>query len=264
SATPHKTMVQPYKPVRIQSNDGTTTRTHWVGWIEKVEPTVNANGQRQCKITAAGPMLFFMAAETRIALQENQRTDQIIAELLKEVVIPPALNGAWYIGTGGMSEIGASTWLANTSLYSTLDAGKTTLALAGDTWVRQGGLADQRQDTFDVYRAIKDVTAAERGRFFFDRSGKAIFWNRHRLLDDNTIAATFDDAMTGLTYNYAGADDLKNEVSVVCHPRTISGTSDQVLWQMSHEQKVPKGATVTVEVKYKDASGQRCGARNVT
>src|SRR5262249_8106799 len=98
-------LVRPYRPVRIQSNDGTTTRTHWFGWIEKVEPMVNAHGQRQCKITAAGPMLFFTAAETRIALQENQRTDQIIAALLKEVVIPPALNGAWYIGVGGMSEI---------------------------------------------------------------------------------------------------------------------------------------------------------------
>jgi hypothetical protein len=29
----------PQRPVRIQSNDGTTTRTHWVGWIEAVKPT---------------------------------------------------------------------------------------------------------------------------------------------------------------------------------------------------------------------------------
>lgn len=32
--------VVPQRPVRIQSNDGTTTRTHWIGWVESIEPTV--------------------------------------------------------------------------------------------------------------------------------------------------------------------------------------------------------------------------------
>jgi hypothetical protein len=29
--------------VRVQSNDGTTTRTHWVGWIETIQPDVGQN-----------------------------------------------------------------------------------------------------------------------------------------------------------------------------------------------------------------------------
>jgi hypothetical protein len=55
--------------------------------------------------------------------------------------------------------------------------------------------------------------AAERGRFFFDREGKAIFWNRYHLLDDTTSSGTFDDAMTGMVYAYAGYDQLKNNVA---------------------------------------------------
>ena len=43
----------PFKPVRIQSNDGTTTRTHWVGWIESIQPTVNVFGERTVEIIAA-------------------------------------------------------------------------------------------------------------------------------------------------------------------------------------------------------------------
>src|SRR5450432_1977754 len=32
--------ILPYRPVRIQSNVGTTTRTHWVGWIDSIQPSV--------------------------------------------------------------------------------------------------------------------------------------------------------------------------------------------------------------------------------
>jgi hypothetical protein len=54
----------PFKPVRIQSDDGTTTRTHWIGWIESIQPAVNIYGERTVEIRAAGPMQFYKAAET--------------------------------------------------------------------------------------------------------------------------------------------------------------------------------------------------------
>ncbi|MCZ7554501.1 MAG: hypothetical protein M5U05_18305 [Anaerolineales bacterium] len=83
----------PFRPVRVQSDDGNTTRTHWVGWIESIQPQVNVYGERTVEITAAGPMQFFKAAETALELQENLRTDEIIAELIKEVVIPRRWQG---------------------------------------------------------------------------------------------------------------------------------------------------------------------------
>lgn len=254
----------PYRPIRVRSNDGTNERSHWVGWVERIQPSVNANGKRICEITAAGPMLFFQAAETKLALQENLRTDEIIAKLIQEVVIPPSLSGAWLLGRSGNSEVGRSTWLANTASFSVLDQGKTTLAIAADNWVNQGGLADKEQDTFDVYRAIKDVTAAERGRFFFDREGRAVFWNRHRLLDDNPTAATFDNAMTDLVYTYGALDELKNEIVVICHPRA-AGPVDEVLWGLNRRVGVAPGKTKTLNVKYRDINGNsRVGARDVT
>jgi len=84
--------VQPLRPVRLQSNDGTTTRTHWTVWIESVQPAVNKYGERVAKILCTGAMQFLTATQTRIELQENQRTDQIIDTLVKEVVFPPALS----------------------------------------------------------------------------------------------------------------------------------------------------------------------------
>ena len=37
----------PQRPVRIQSNDGTTTRTHWVGWIDSIQPVVGLHRHRR-------------------------------------------------------------------------------------------------------------------------------------------------------------------------------------------------------------------------
>jgi hypothetical protein len=265
SANPPKSRVQPFRNVRIQSNDG-TTRTQWVGWIESIKPAANQYGQRTVEILANGPMQFFMAAETKLKLQENKRTDDIIALLIKEVVIPPALTSAWILGRDGYSNLGQSTRLATTTAYSTLDEGKRTLDLAGDNWVRQGGMADAEKDTFDVYRAINDVTAAEHGRFLFSRDGKALFWNRHHLLDDVTPAVTLNNTMVGMEYVYGGIDETKNEVIVTAHPRIISPDSIQVLWKLGDKKiEVKTDKPLEFFVKYEDENSKdRIGGRNVT
>jgi hypothetical protein len=253
----------PFRRIRIQSNDGSTTRTHWVGWIESIQPDVNQYGNRQVTITAAGPGQFFSASETSIELQENQRTDEIIAQLIEEVVIPPALSGAWFLGLQGSSELGQSTHLADTENASDLETGRVTLAIAADNWVHR----DREHATFNVYRAISDVVAAERGRFFFDREGKAVFWNRHHLQDEITSSLTLDDDMTDLRYVYAGSQaDFKNEVIVTCHPRVVGTSSNEVLWTLDKEVRIPAGETRTITVRYQDADAgnARIGAKDVT
>lgn len=257
--------VKPFKPVRIQSDDGTTVRTHWVGWIESIQPAVNKYGQRTVEIIATGPMQLYKAAEVDLELQENQRTDQIIAKLIQQVVMPPALSSAWVLGRVGNSEVGITTILADITAASELEAGILTLGIAADNWVKRGGATDIAQDSFDVYRAIGDVTAAERGRFFFDREGRAVFWNRHHLLHEQPVKATFADTMADMAYTYTGLEQLKNEVIVVCHPRQISPTADQVLWELGESIiRVDKGKKRTVYLKFQDDSGNRIGGRDLT
>ncbi len=255
----------PFKPVRVQSDDGNTPRTHWVGWIESIHPQVNVYGERTVEITAAGPMQFFKAAETALELQENLRTDEIIAALIKEVVIPPALAGAWLVGRVGNSELGKTIFLANTTSYSALDAGlHHPRAPPPTTGCSAAGGLDEQKSTFDVYRAIKDVTAAERGRFLFDRAGKALFWNRHHLVDEATVVATFDNTMKDLAYQYAGLEEFKNEIVVECYPRAISASSEEILWQLDDELRIAPGQTRTVTARYQDGSGNRIGGKSVT
>jgi hypothetical protein len=164
----------------------------------------------------------------------------------------------------GNSELGVTTRLAITTGYSTLDTGATTLAIAADNWVSRGGRNDEEKNTFDVYRAIKDVVAAERGRFLFIRDGKAWFWNRHHLLQGVSSSATFDNTMTDLAYQYAGLDEFKNEIVVACHPRAISASSNDILWQLDDEVRIPAGDKRTVTAKYEDGSGNRIGGKDVT
>ncbi len=256
--------VQPLRPVRIQSNDGTTTRTHWTGWVESVHPAVNKFGERVVKLLCTGAMQFLTATETQIELQENQRTDQIIDTLIKEVIFPPALSSAWVVGDANFSLLGESTYLADLTAYSEFEEGQMTLNMAGDNWVRQGGYTDQTKDTFDVYRGIKDITAAERGKFFFDREGKAVFWNRHHVLDTDTIEATFNDTMTGMEYTFASLDQTKNDIIVTCHPRSVDETTT-TLWELEGSViRVAPGETREVYVKYKDENDTRVGGKDVT
>ena len=81
----------PLRPAKIESNDGTTTHRHFSGWVQSILPAVNKYGERVSIIQVAGAMQFLKATETKIELQENQRSDQIIDALIQEVIFPPAL-----------------------------------------------------------------------------------------------------------------------------------------------------------------------------
>ena len=186
--------IVPQRPVQIQAFDTVgVLYTHWVGWIDSIQPIVGRYGERTVQIIAVGAMQFLKAAETHLPLQQNKRTDEVIAELINEVVVPPSLAWSWVLGRVGNSELDVSTYLVDTTLYSALDTGALTLKTAADNWVRQGGFSDVLQNNFDVYHAISDITAAEHGKFFFNRYGSAVFWNRQHLLQGATSAATFND-----------------------------------------------------------------------
>ena len=58
-----------------------------------IEPAASQYGARQAYILATGAMQFLKATETKIELQENQRSDQIIDALMREVVFAPGAAG---------------------------------------------------------------------------------------------------------------------------------------------------------------------------
>jgi len=68
-----------------------------------------------------------------------------------------------------------------------------------------------------------------------------------------------------LTYSYAGADHLKNEIIVIAHPRTISATNTEILWQLADGViRVPANGTREMFVKYEGIDSVRVGAKEVS
>jgi hypothetical protein len=233
--------------------------------VSLIEAVPGRYGERITRIIATDAMQFLKIAETKLELQVNKRTDTVVDSLIKEVIIPPALTQATFLDVPGSAEVGLSTYLTDGGAYKVFDAGILTLALAGDNWVNSGGYSDKAKDTYDVYRAIRDIISAERGKFFFDREGRAVFWNRHHLLKTATSAATFNDTMTDLQYTYASMERLKNDIVVTCHPRTISTSDQTVLWDLGDSViRVDPGKNREIYVKYEDEGEQRVGARDVT
>lgn len=66
SSSPLTGELAPLRPVKLESNDGTPSCTHWSGWIAKNLPVGGKYGNRQVDIIAHGAMQFLKATETKI------------------------------------------------------------------------------------------------------------------------------------------------------------------------------------------------------
>jgi hypothetical protein len=253
----------PMRPIQVKAGD----TVMWEGWLESLKPVPGRYGQRITHMMAHGPMPIYMDAEAKIDLQENKRTDEIILDLIREVVVPPAGSNAWMLGG---AKLGIGTYLLPASAYSDLETGQVTLDLAADNWVKDGGRRDEDQDVFDVYRAISDVANVEDGKFFVDRDGTAVFWNRHHVMDydSSTMSpdCTLNDQMMGMEYTYMSLDAVKNDIIVTCHPRTVSTETDVTLWGLTDGQtiRVDSDDEYDLEIRYTDDSDNRIGGRSVT
>ncbi len=71
-----------------------------------MHPAVIKYGDRLVKILCTGALQFLSSAQTKIELQENQRSDRIIDTLINEVIFPPALSDSSVLGTVPVAELG--------------------------------------------------------------------------------------------------------------------------------------------------------------
>lgn len=279
----------PFRPIEVQSigpalsgTGGNVRRTHYRGWIESFKPSVNVHGDRRAEVTCAGPMLFFKRLEADIALQTYQRTDAIVSKLLAEVEMPSAIAEAPLLGDPQTRVNHVE--LPDVRLKQSLDEGQTTLQYAADNWVSDPFSKTPEERRFNIYQAIQDTAAAERGRFFFDRQGKAVFWNRHVLIkkaipeaptpgtgeSTSLVGTPFDSRVTDMDYEYAGLSEFINDIRVTCHPRTLSANNNVLLYELVYDYQnpkpgivVPPGQEKVVNISFRDESSNRVGALNV-
>ena len=217
-----------------------TQTVMWTGWTDEIRPSFNEKGDLIAIMTCHGPKQFLQGAKAYIPLQIDKRTDEIIEVLLDEVRLPPATaNGPWALGVVGFSELGTKTYLQNQGLNYSLETGRETIPYAGDTW----------EDGINVLDAIAQTVQDERGRFFFDRSGNAVFWNRHHMLLKSSVDATITNAVMGASYAYG--ENMRNVVEVKFKPRAVDSIAT-TLWTSTEEVTIERDETKEIQARFSE------------
>jgi len=258
-ASPLYGKLLPHRAVKVVALVDDTPQTMWRGWVDDIqiqwEPGAEQTGKMVMTLRCIGAKKLIQDTEVNLPLQVEKRADQIIGAVLRRVVLPPASSGAWLLGVPGYSELGVTTRLGTESDYADLESGVYTFATYGE--VRE---SDEKAQ--DGYKIIHEVTQAERGRFFFDRSGKAIFWNRDHLLDDVVDDAVLDSSgVAGVRphdLHYIFGASLANQVRVTYFPRKVA-PSPITLWTLDTPTVIPAGVAYVIDAPYRDATNQRAG-----
>lgn len=247
--------LQPGKGICIESDDGYSIRRHFTGYISYVRPQTGIFGERTAVIYAAGLLQQLQNIRVQISPQVNAGADAVITEILSVSPLRRAvLKGYWVLERPEHGELGQNTHLADLIPTETgqLQSGISRFPYVGDTW----------DEGISALSGIREVTAAERGRFFENRAGELVFHNRHAALLPVASAAYFSDDMDGLHYDYGRG--TVSAVKVRLRPRYLSAPL-AVLWRLEQSQLLPFGRDQTqlIQVSFRDANERPVGALTI-
>lgn len=225
----------------------------YTGWLDlplvEWEPAGAPTGQITARLEATGAKARLQAARVTLPLYQNVSGDVIVRAALEQAQIPPAAPQVWQLDYSGYSALGFTTRLGNLNDYAQLDTGTGRFPVYGE---------GEPLTALDV---IEEITAAERGRFFFDRAGRAVWWNRHHLLAPLTpVAAVHSQSgpFKPVALDYSYGKDIVNVVRVQSNPRRTA--TSEILWQLDAPLTVAAGATLTLFARLRKGSGQFAGA----
>lgn len=248
SSSPLYGYLKPNTPIRIKLDD----TVMWTGFLRNVRPEPADGNKQQAQLECSGIKENLERIRLYIPLYENVTADEVIEDIVSQVSQPPAAPGLWSLGVPGFSELGVSTRLGALTDLAELDTGVNVFSYVGDNF--QG---DEFQK--NAYDIIFELVNAERGRFFIDRGGKAIFWNRHHLLNDVSVDYTIDNDAREMVYS-TPFETLVNYVEVTCYPREEAGVDTTILWELGAPVTIGPFQSKTIYAPLKDETGKSIGA----
>ena len=233
--------------VRIQSELDGVTHTHFTGFISQIEPDEGALGRKHATIHLQDVQPWLADSPARLSPQTDVTADEVIEQLLDQAILRrPALAGFCIIDVAGYNSIDSVRIFPGQNLARQLARGRTRFAYVGDWW----------RDATPIRQAINEIVASERGRFYLDRHGEAIFLNRHHTLIHKTVAARFNDDMRGMDYSYG--DQRLNRVSLLMTPREI-GENGTLLWQLRAPLRLEQRSEIVMSLRLLDERDQPVG-----
>lgn len=233
--------------VRIWSEFAGVARTHFSGSISSIEPDEGDFGRKQALIQLQDIQPWLADSPARLSPQIDVTADQVIARLLDRATLRrPQLAGYCLIDVAGYNRVNDARIFPAGNVGRRLQRGRSRFAYVGDWW----------RDTTTAQEAIGEVAASERGRFFVDREGDAVFLNRHHTLIQRTVAAQFHDDMRGLAYSY-GAQRL-NQIALLMTPREL-GEGGTLIWQLRSPLRIGRRSERMMNLRLTDERDQPIG-----
>jgi hypothetical protein len=213
------------RKIRVRSTYSSTTRTHMIMWITSIRPAPGARGPRTTQVECEGYMarcqrVRTVPAETQIA----KRVDEVIPSVLSATgAYPPAGSGA-----GGYD----------------LDVGEEIFAYVLD---------NAPSSLYGLWQQLA-LSEGYPARIFVARDGRLTFWNRSSFAETDDVSSTLAGTMIDLDYGYG--EFVANAITVTHNPRKLE-TGVATLATLGSAIRVDAGATVTIQMRYDDGSGNR-------
>lgn len=231
----------------ILSNDGTTTRTHFVGFIDKITPTTGVYGVRTAVLhaqTRDAALAYHTPEVLPTALGEAAA---LIRHALVASGMPYRVTANHAILNDPGALVGTAKVFADVEAYSS-QTGLTTLAYGG-AW---GSSDSPRANVL-----IAEITASERGRFFCGRDGSLVLLNRHALLQTFANDATLSDDMVDITVS--SGENVINDIEIQVVPRRV-GAANSLLWSLDRPLSLAPGELRHLQISFHDDETLLIGA----
>lgn len=223
TAGPYYGSIVPKRRIRVRSiSSALGTVTHWNGWLERITPQPGTLRERTAKLFATGSKMYLDNKQFYSPLLVNVTADQVIGTIIKKVdEYPPGMERTFVLGHPEMSILGTAI-LCDIEQGLNFQTGLSTFSYVGDNW----------DNGVPAMQAIADLTRGERGFFFFDRGGTAVFWDRKHIA--NTFQTAVGTVASGEWYslNYSYGENIVNKAIVSVYPRTIGTATDNTLWTL--------------------------------
>lgn len=233
--------------VQIACEDGRQRVTLFTGFIKQVTVEAGDWGEGQSVVQVQDIQPWLEASPARLSPISKVSADVVIDRLLDRALVRrPAVAGYCIIDVPGHDLIDSVRVFPSQHLARRLQAGKTRFPYVGDWW----------GEATSIRAAIRDLAESERGRFYIDRAGDAVFLNRHQTLVSDRLSATFDNDMEGMAYAYG--DQHINRFTLRMTPREV-GTGGTVLWRLARAERIGARTGLVLSLHFTDELGRPVG-----
>ncbi len=237
--------------ITILSDDGTTSRTHFVGFIDTITPAAGSYGPQTALLRAQTRDAALVHHTPAASLSALSEANALVRSALVGSGMPYRVTVGYALLNDASAVVGTAKLFDEVESYSGHN-GLTSLAYGG-VW--------NSSSTPNAQAYIGHVMAAERGRFYCGRDGTLTLLNRHDILKTLTSQLTLANDMTELVVS--SGQDIVNDIEIPVLPRRL-GSPNSLLWSLSAPLQLAPGQPRRLQITFRDDVTRLIGALIIT